>query len=113
MTDKERAEFEHCALLSARTFVLDQLPATLLTLSLRVDADRKHILFRAHFDAPPSEDDIEAIGITSTEVVAQYYDWMIDEDWEILKPGEPPNCLPTGIAWHRPGSDVPARADSR
>ena len=92
---------------AARLFLLDQLPATLLALSLQVEPDQKYIRLRAHFDEAPSEADIEAIQITATEAVSQYFDWNIEDDWELLARGQEPNMLPGGFAWRRGDPEPP------
>jgi len=107
MAPEERDMYVQRAMQAARIFVQDQLPQTLLSLSIDVDVERKRIKLRAHFEKAPSEDDIEAIQITSTEVASQYVEWYVEEDWEVLLPGQQPNALPGGIAWRRDDPEPP------
>ena len=92
-------------------FVLppSEAPSSLSALSIGVDRAGRWLRIRAHFDHLPSRDDIKAIQIAGTEAIAQWAfdDWKIDEDWEIISPGQEPDALPDGIVLRRGDPDPP------
>lgn len=102
-------EFEEALALYARHGLKGQTPPTLAALSIGVDRAGRWLRIRAHFDQPASEDDIEDIQSVGTEIVSQWVipGWKIEEDWEVLPPGQPPNLLPGGIAFRRGDPELP------
>lgn len=93
----------------ARYILAGEAPSTMLALSISADERDCWLRIRAHFDHPPTQEDIEVVQIAGTEIIAQWTldDWRIAEDWEVLGPGQEPNALPGGIAWRRGDPEPP------
>jgi hypothetical protein len=102
-------EYEPDLALYARHALKGQTPPSLLAMSVGVNRERKRLQIRAHFDRPPSEDGEELVGVIGAEVISQWVlsGWGIDEDWEVLSPGQRPNALPGGIAFRRGDPEPP------
>jgi len=57
---------------SATRALRGQTPVGLRAYSFAIDLEIREILLRAHFDAPPSEDDLEDISVVETEIDADF-----------------------------------------
>ena len=99
----------------ARYILAGEAPSTMLALSISADERDRWLRIRAHFDQSPTQEDIEAVQIAGTEIIAQWTldDWRIAEDWEVLSPGQNPNALSGGIAWRRGDPEPPVLKPKR
>jgi hypothetical protein len=81
-----------------------QTPPSLRAYSFAIDRKNRLILLRAHFAAPPSEDDLDDISVAETEIDADFLDrfeWKTDV--EISPIGTPLSFLSGGIVYLRDG----------
>ena len=101
--------FEEALAAYARHCLKGSTPTNLSALSIGVDRKDLWLRIRAHFDAEPSSDDIESIELVATEIISQWVldGWGIQEDWEVLSPGQAATPLPGGIAFRRGDPEPP------
>ena len=85
---------------SAQRALRDQTPESLLAYSVDVDIPRHLIQLRAHFAAPPSEDDLDDLNSIEGEIFGDYVDdAFIETEIEIVAPGREIQPLGGGLAY--------------
>jgi len=85
---------------------LEDAPAALVAYSCAVLPGTRQARLKAHFDAQPSEDDIDAIQAVESEVMAYLpEDFDVETEIEIVPAGRAPACLPA-IAYRRSGGGL-------
>lgn len=85
---------------------LEYAPADLLAFSCAVLPGTRQARLKAHFDAQPGEDDIDAIQAVESEVTAYLpEDFDVETEIEIVPAGRPPAYLPA-IAYRRSGAGL-------
>lgn len=92
----------------AQRALRDQTPEALLAYSVDIDIPRHLLRLRAHFAAPPSENDLDDLDSIEGEIFADYVDdTFIETEIEIVAPGREMQPLPGGLAYVKQASAPP------
>ncbi len=85
---------------SAKRALRGQMPKTLRAYSFAINSEEGLILLRAHFERPPSEDDLEDISVIEAEIDADFIDdFEVRTEIEVVAPGKSPSLLSGGVAY--------------
>jgi hypothetical protein len=90
-------------ILSAERALRGQTPDNLRAYSVAIDPTAREIVLRAHFYAPPSEQDLEDMSVAETEVDADFWNQFTNTRTEVdIAPlGTAPQFLPGGVVFNR------------